>query len=129
MTTLRRVLVVEDHATMRGAVRMILESEGYGVAEAGDGRAALDEIRRDPPDLVLLDLNIPVVSGEEILRAVKGDPTTADVRIVVATAEGEEGRAAALALGADDYVTKPFGPGALLRTVARVLGGSGSPGT
>jgi DNA-binding response OmpR family regulator len=122
-----RVLLVEDHPTMRGAVRMILEAEGYDVSEAADGTTALEAIRRAPPDLVVLDLNIPGISGEEVLREVKSDPATAAVRVVVATAEGEEGRAAALRLGADEYVTKPFGPTVLLRTIARVLEGSGSP--
>jgi DNA-binding response OmpR family regulator len=123
-----RVLLVEDHPTMRGAVRAILESEDYEVHETGDGTSAFAEIRRDPPDLVVLDLHIPGMGGEELLRRIKGDPDTAGVRVVVVTAEGEEGRAPALRMGADDYVTKPFAPTALLRTVSRVLGGSGSPG-
>lgn len=123
-----RLLLVEDHPTMRGAVRVILEAEGYEVAEAADGLAALASIQREPPDLVVLDLNIPGLSGEEVLRAIRADPATAGVRVVVATAEGDEGRGAAMRLGADEYVTKPFGPAALLRTVARVLAGSGSSG-
>lgn len=123
-----RLLLVEDHPTMRGAVRVIFEAEGYEVAEVGDGASALEAIRSAPPDLVVLDLNIPVVSGAEVLRELRADPATAAVRVVVATAEGEEGRASAMRLGADEYLTKPFGPAVLLRTVARVLGGSGSTG-
>lgn len=123
-----RLLLVEDHPTMRGAVRVILEAEGYEVAEVGDGASALEAIRSGPPDLVVLDLNIPGVSGAEVLRELRADPATVAVRVVVATAEGEEGRASAMRLGADEYLTKPFGPAVLLRTVARVLGGSGSTG-
>jgi CheY-like chemotaxis protein len=105
-----------------------LEAEGYEVAEVGDGASALDAIRRHPPDLIVLDLNIPGVSGAEVLRELRADPATSAVRVVVATAEGEEGRASAMRLGADDYLTKPFAPGVLLRTVAQVLGGSDSTG-
>ena len=123
-----RLLIVEDHPTMRGAVRAILEAEGYEVAEVGDGASALEAIRRHPPDLIVLDLNIPGVSGAEVLRELRADPATATVRVVVATAEGEEGRASAMRLGADEYLTKPFGPAVLLRTVAQALGGSDSTG-
>lgn len=121
------VLVVEDHPTMRGALRAILEGEGYHVREAVDGRAALELVATDPPDLVVLDLNIPVVSGEDVLRALHADPTTADLPVVVVTAEGEEGRASALRAGAAGYVTKPFAPAALLGELSQARGGSGSP--
>jgi CheY-like chemotaxis protein len=127
MTMSARVLLVEDHPTMRDAMRAILEADGYEVRETGDGTTALAEIRREPPDLVLLDLHIPGIAGDELLRVIKGDPATAKVHVVIVTAEGEEGRAPALRKGADDYVTKPFGPAALLRTIAQVLGASGSP--
>jgi CheY-like chemotaxis protein len=124
-----RVLVVEDHPTMRSALRAILEAEAYRVREVGDGRSALDEVTADPPDLLILDLNIPVVSGDEVLRIVKADPLTSGIPVVVVTAEGEEGRAAAVRRGADGYVTKPFGPAVLLAALEQALGGSGSPAT
>jgi DNA-binding response OmpR family regulator len=117
-----RILVVEDHPTMRDAMRMVLEGEGFAIDEASDGDAALDAIRRDPPDLVFLDLNIPGTSGPEVLTSLRGDPRTSGVRVIVVTATGEEGRREAMALGADGYFTKPFAPDALLTTVAGVLG-------
>ena len=83
-------------------------------------------VKEHPPDVVLLDLSIPVVSGSEVLQALKADPATAAVLVVIVTATGEEGRKRAIALGADDYITKPFSPLALLRTVERVLRASGT---
>jgi len=83
------------------------------------------------PDLMFLDLNIPGASGADVLQELKADPVTAGVRVIIVTATGEEGRDFVLALGADEYFTKPFSPTALLRTVERVLdlGGASSPTT
>ena len=122
-----RILIVEDHPTMREAMRLVLEGEGFDIDEAADGHLAMERIRLAPPDLLFLDLNIPGFSGAEVLHAVKTDPATAAMRVIVVTATGEEGRAAALRLGADEYFTKPFSPTALLRTVERVLTAGESP--
>jgi twitching motility two-component system response regulator PilH len=121
-----RILIVEDHPTMREAMRLVLEGGPHVVAEATDGRAALEAISLEPPDVVLLDLNIPGASGAEVLEHIKGDPATSDVRVVIVTATGEEGRDLAMRLGADAYLTKPFSPTTLLQTVEQVLGGSDS---
>jgi two-component system phosphate regulon response regulator PhoB len=123
-----RILIVEDHPTMREAMRLVLEGEGFSIDEAPDGRTALAMVRADAPDLVFLDLNIPGTSGSDVLATMKGDPATAGVPVIVVTAIGEEGRASAIRMGADEYFTKPFSPIALLRTVERVLGGSATPG-
>jgi CheY-like chemotaxis protein len=123
-----RILIVEDHPTMREAMRLVLEGEGFLIDEAADGDAALEAVRRDPPDLLFLDLNIPGTSGTDVLATLKADPATAATRVIVVTATGEEGRAAALRLGADEYFTKPFSPTALLQTVERVLAGGAPPG-
>jgi len=116
------ILIVEDHPTMREAMRMVLEHEGFEIREAADGQSALAMVRERPPDLMFLDLNIPGASGADVLREIKGDPATASVRVVIVTATGEEGREYVLSLGADEYFTKPFSPLALLRTVERTLG-------
>jgi two-component system phosphate regulon response regulator PhoB len=116
-----KILIVEDHQTMREAMRLVLEPEGFDIREAADGPAALATIREDPPDLVFLDLNIPGSSGSEVLRELKSDPVTAGVRVIIVTATGEEARQRVLGLGADGYFTKPFSPIALLRTVEQVL--------
>jgi CheY-like chemotaxis protein len=117
-----RILIVEDHPTMREAMRMVLEHEGFAIEEAADGQSALERVRSAPPDLVFLDLNIPGTSGAEVLRELKADPATAEVRVIIVTATGDEGRDQVIELGADEYFTKPFSPLALLRTVERVLG-------
>jgi len=122
-----RILVVEDHPTMREAMRLVLEGEGFSIDEASDGETALDMVRADPPDLVFLDLNIPGVSGTDVLQALKDDPRTADVSVIIVTATGEEGRERVIRLGADEYFTKPFSPLALLGTVERVLERRASP--
>jgi DNA-binding response OmpR family regulator len=124
----RRILIVEDHPTMREAMRLVLEGEGFAIEEAGDGDAALALIDASPPDLLFLDLNIPGTSGTGVLEAVRADPACADVRVIVVTAAGEESRAEALRLGADEYFTKPFSPTALLQTVERVLAGGATQG-
>ena len=117
-----RILIVEDHPTMREAMRLVLEGEGFDIDEASDGAQALTAVHEEPPDLVLLDMSIPGVSGPDVLAAVKNDPATSEVRVIVVTATGEEGRAAAMAGGADHYFTKPFSPIALLQAVEQVLG-------
>ena len=123
------ILIVEDHPTMRDAMRLVLEEDGHQVEEASDGEAGIAMVRESTPDVVLLDLNIPVVSGAEVLETLKADPATSGVLVVIVTATGEEGRKRALALGADGYITKPFSPLALLRTVERVLRGPGPSGS
>ena len=115
------ILIVEDHPTMREAMRMVLEHEGFVIREAADGAAAVEMVRAQPPDLVFLDLNIPGMTGADVLKSLKEDPATASVRVIIVTATGEEERERVLSLGADEYFTKPFSPLALLRTVERVL--------
>jgi CheY-like chemotaxis protein len=121
-----RILIVEDHPTMREAMRLVLEGEGFDIDEASDGDQALAAVQDERPDLVLLDMSIPGASGSEVLAAVKGDPATSEVRVIVVTATGEEGRAAAMTAGADHYFTKPFSPIALLQAVEEVLGPEGA---
>jgi CheY-like chemotaxis protein len=124
-----RILIVEDHPTMREALRLVLEREDLEIVEAGDGTSALALARSDPPDLILLDLHIPGISGEDVLAELKADPATAGARVIVVTATGEEGRARALAVGADAYFTKPFSPIALLQAVEQARGGPAPPGS
>jgi DNA-binding response OmpR family regulator len=123
-----KILIVEDHPTMREAMRLVLEHEGFEISEAADGASALESIQAEPPDLVFLDLTIPGSSGTDVLKQLKADPATADVRVIIVTATGEEGRSHVMSLGADEYFTKPFSPRALLQTVERVLASPGAPG-
>lgn len=119
------ILIVEDHPTMRAAMRAVLEQEGYVLREAPDGPAALAHIAERAPDVMFLDLHMPGMTGEEVLAAVKQNPDTAGVKIVIVTAQGEEGRRKVLELGADAYFQKPYSPLGLLQAVGDVMSGGG----
>ena len=113
------VLVVDDERKIRDLVRSYLEREGYDVLDTGSGDSAVDLARRLQPDLVVLDLGLPDLDGEDVLRALR---RTSQVPVVMLTARASEGdRVAGLRLGADDYVTKPFSPRELVARVQAVL--------
>ncbi|GAA3246019.1 response regulator transcription factor [Streptomyces labedae] len=113
------VLVVDDEAKLRALVRDYLERDGYTVQEASEGRQALDLARAAHPDLVILDLGLPGLPGEEVARLLR---KTSDVPIVMLTAKASENdRVMGLRLGADDYVVKPFSPRELVARVEAVL--------
>ena len=102
----RTILVVEDETTLRETLVDALETEGFRVLGAADGRAALTRFRADKPDLVLLDLMLPELSGIEVCRIIRAE---SGVPIVMLTAKDSElDKVVGLELGADDYVTKPF---------------------
>ena len=115
-----RVLLVEDDATVRDVVSRYLGEAGYDVTEAVDGRAGLQSTRERLPDVVVLDLMLPGMSGLDVCRALRRDHDR--LPILMLTALGEEGdRVRGLELGADDYVTKPFSPRELVLRVGSVL--------
>ncbi len=102
----RSILVVEDEPTLRETLAESLETEGFGVVQAGDGRRALELFRADKPDVVLLDVMLPELSGLEVARAIRAESS---VPIIMLTArDAEVDKVVGLELGADDYVTKPF---------------------
>src|SRR6478736_5188848 len=102
----RTILVVEDETTLRETLADALEAEGFDVLQAADGRAALNLFRSERPDLILLDLMLPELSGIEVCRIIRAE---SGVPIVMLTAkESELDKVVGLELGADDYVTKPF---------------------
>ncbi len=104
----KRILVVDDEPRMIGFIRMNLELEGHLVIEAHSGLGALDAIRTQLPDLVLLDVMMPELDGFETLRMLR---EFSDIPVIMLTAKGEENdKVYGLELGADDYITKPFGP-------------------
>jgi len=117
-----RVLVVEDDEATRGAVRVLLEDAGYECCEATDGEAALVSVRTAHPDLVLLDLGLPGMSGTDVHRALRRDPRTRFLPTVFLSAHSErEARLAELAAGADDYITKPYDADELLARVGAAV--------
>ncbi|HTR90968.1 MAG TPA: response regulator transcription factor [Trebonia sp.] len=116
---MRRVLVVDDEPHIRTVLRGYLEAAGFAVSEAGDGGAAVHQVRRDPPDLVLLDVMLPGRDGLEVLREVR---TFSDVYVILVTARTEEiDKLLGLGVGADDYITKPFSPREVAARVKAVL--------
>jgi len=115
----RRVLVVDDEPRMIGFIRLNLEHDGYQVVEAHNGIEALDKIRTQLPDTVILDVMMPELDGFETLRMLR---EFSSIPVIMLTAKGEEAdKVRGLELGADDYVTKPFGPRELSSRVKAVL--------
>jgi DNA-binding response OmpR family regulator len=115
----KRVLVVDDEDRIRGIVRGYLESDGFVVAEARDGDAALAAARDWKPDLVVLDVMMPGTDGLEVLRRLR---TVSEVPVILLTARSEEvDTLVGLSVGADDYVTKPFRPRELVARIKAVL--------
>lgn len=122
------ILIVEDHPTMRAAMLAVLEQEAFELREASDGPTAMRLIEERAPDVMFLDLHMPGVSGEEVLAQIKGNPETAGIKVIVVTAQGEEGKRTVLSLGADAYFQKPYSPLGLLQAVEQVLQGPSTDG-
>jgi two-component system, OmpR family, KDP operon response regulator KdpE len=119
-----RVLLVDDDATLRRTLGIALRAAGHEALLVADGRSALQALREDKPDVVVLDLGLPDVSGVDVLRELRGWSTT-PVVVLSARAESTE-KVQALDLGADDYVTKPFGMDELLARVRAAARRAGS---
>ena len=119
---MKKLLIADDEDGIRTLVKMTLYGESLEILEAADGDQALAMAREHRPDVILLDVMMPRQSGFDVCRALKGDPETAEIAVVLLTAKAqtadmEEGRAA----GADDYFTKPFSPLELIRKVDDLL--------
>jgi len=123
----RRILVVDDDPEIRSVTRLVLEAEGYLVDEAADGEAAVARALGGGLDLVLLDVNMPKMSGWETLRVLKADPSLAPVPVVMFTIKSEvRDKVHGLQDGALDYITKPFQVDELAARVRRILQGVGA---
>jgi two-component system phosphate regulon response regulator PhoB len=120
----RKLLIADDEDGIRALVRMTLDGESLEILEAADGDVAVAMAQEYLPDVVLLDVMMPGRSGFDVCRALKADPATAGITIILLTAKAqpadrEEGRAA----GADEYFSKPFSPIALLHKIDDVMSG------
>jgi two-component system phosphate regulon response regulator PhoB len=114
-----RILVVDDDEQSRSLVRVALERESFAVLEAGDGVEALDLISSEAPDLVVLDVNLPLMGGFDVLTQLR---LAHSVPVIMVTGrDGETDRVLGLELGADDYVVKPFAPRELTSRVRAIL--------
>lgn len=117
-----RIVVVEDEPDILEILGYNLRREGFEVQSASDGTSGLSLIRREKPDLVLLDLMLPGIDGLDICRTLKDSDETADTLIIMVTAKGEESDIVlGLGAGADDYISKPFSPKEMVARVKAVL--------
>ena len=120
---MKRILVADDNPVSRELVREVLEAPGRSIVEAADGEEALEKIGKESPDLVLLDIQMPVLDGFGVIRRIRLDPRTAALPVLALTAFAMKGdRARALAAGFDAYITKPIDAAALRQQVEQLLG-------
>jgi two-component system cell cycle response regulator DivK len=119
---MRSVLYVEDNEYNRKIVRQLLSRTSYRLREAPDGEAALGMVAQERPDLILMDVQLPNMSGLDVTRALRADPATADVPIIVVTSfalSGDDHRA--MEAGATAYIAKPYSPRELLALIQKFL--------
>ncbi len=121
---MRKVVCIEDEPEMIDLIRLILARHQFEVVGAVGGKEGLEAVKREQPDLILLDLMMPDMDGWEVYQLMKADPELASIPVIVVTAKAQSiDRVLGLHIAkVDDYVTKPFGPKELLRSVNRVLG-------
>lgn len=123
----RKLLLIDDEPAIQTLLRLVMEGDGWQVLVAGEGVQGLALAREQRPDVILLDVALPDLSGLEVCRQLKADPNTSYIPIAMLTAMAQEtDRRAAFALGADDYVTKPWRPAALIARVTGLLEKKGS---
>jgi two-component system alkaline phosphatase synthesis response regulator PhoP len=105
----RSVLVVDDESNIVLSLEFLMKQAGFEVRVARDGEAALSEVSKNPPDLILLDVMMPKRDGYDVCQTIRANPAWKNVRIIMLTAKGRDiEREKGLAMGADDYITKPF---------------------
>jgi DNA-binding response OmpR family regulator len=121
----KRVLIVDDEPNIVTALEFLLEKRGYEVKVATNGEVALAEVEAFKPDLVLLDVMMPKVSGYEVCQRMRANPQWQGIKIVMLSAKGREVEVSkGMSLGADLYVTKPFSSAELVATIDRLVSGS-----
>jgi len=118
-----RVLITEDEPNIVESLTFILNREGYDVSSVFDGEAALQRLRSNPPDLMILDVMLPKLNGFEVLKQVKSDPVLRALPVMVLTAKGQaHDRRTAEEIGANAFITKPFSNRDIIAQVARLAG-------
>ena len=121
----KKVLICDDEPYILESVSYVARSEGYDVLTAEDGEEGLRVAREEHPDLVFLDLMMPTMNGFQVCQALKQDPATSRIHVVILTARGQElDRIKGKEVGADEYLTKPFSPRKLRQRMQEVLGGA-----
>lgn len=119
-TVMDRILIVDDDRAIQKALGRLFESDGYAIEISGDGKSALEAFRIVAPTAIILDLRLPIVSGQEVCREIRRQSSTVAIVVLSAATEVLE-KIALLELGADDYVTKPFSPQELLARVRTAI--------
>lgn len=118
----KRVLVVDDEGGIVESLKVRLEAAGYEVLTAGDGQAALDKVRAEQPDLIILDILMPKIDGYEVCRLLKFDKRYKDIPIIMLTAKTQDSdKETGMEVGADEYMGKPFDSQVLLRKIKELL--------
>jgi DNA-binding response OmpR family regulator len=122
----KRVLICDDEPYIVESVSYVVRKAGFDVVTAEDGEQALEAAHREKPDLVFLDIMMPGISGDEVCRRLKSDPSTRATHVVILTARGqEEDERRAMEMGADEFMTKPFSPRKLRARLLELLGDPG----
>ncbi len=117
-----RILVVDDEPFILRSLSFVLRTQGHEVLEAKNGQEAIALIQENKPDLVFLDVMMPLMNGYEVCRHIKSDPGLSDIHVIMLTAKGQESdRVKGLAVGADEYMTKPFSPSKIIQRVKDVM--------
>lgn len=123
----QKILVAEDDKTLQSLVKFKLKSAGFEVTTADDGAEALEYLGRERPDLLIVDLMMPVMSGKELIVEMKKNSVTRDIPLIILTAKSLEKEVIeGFSLGADDYIKKPFSPSELVARVKNLLSRSSS---
>lgn len=118
-----KILVVDDEVYILHILDFILGAESYDVVTASNGEQALQKVREEKPDLVILDIMMPKLDGYETCRMIKKDPATKNTPVILLTAKGREvDQKLGREVGASDYMTKPFSPSKLIERVQAILG-------
>jgi two-component system alkaline phosphatase synthesis response regulator PhoP len=118
-----KVLVVDDEVYILHILDFILGAENYDVITATNGEQALEKVREEKPDLVVLDIMMPKLDGYETCKALKGNPETKNIPVILLSAKGRNvDQKVGFEVGADDYITKPFSPRKLVERINAILG-------
>ena len=119
----KKILIIEDDMRLAGITKLILEKKGYDASIADNGETGLTLARRDNPDLIILDLCLPKLKGEEVCRQIRGDEKMARTPIIMVTAKDlDVDRIIGRVIGADSYMTKPFEMAELLKEIDKLIG-------
>jgi DNA-binding response OmpR family regulator len=124
------VLIIDDDPVIQLLLRVNFEQDGFQVETAGDGQQGVEKAREMMPDLILLDVLMPKMDGFEVLKALRSDPRTENLRVALLSAKSSDSdQKAGMAAGADAYMTKPFDPLQLLDDVRRLIAAEPEPGS